>query len=92
MDETQATIIGLVTIIVPIITAIGFILKFRNDVNNLKEKVQNLETEFHEHPLFMMFKQWEIKYGTYEFFNSILKNSNVEKDKDDRANTEGNKP
>ena len=83
MDETQATIIGLITIIVPIITGIAFILKFRNDVNNLKEKVKNLETEFHEHPLFMMFKQWEIKYGAYEFFNSILKNSNVEKDKDD---------
>ena len=92
MDETLATIIGIIAIFAPSITAIAFILKFRNDVNNLKEKYNNLETQFHEHPLFMMFKQWEIKQGTYEFFNSILKNSNVEKDKDDRANSEGNKP
>ena len=92
MDESLATIIGIITIFVPSITAIAFILKFRNDVNNLKEKYNNLETHFHEHPLFMMFKQWEIKQGTYEFFNSILKNSNVEKDKDDSANSEGNTP
>jgi hypothetical protein len=65
MDETLATIFGLITIFVPTITAIAFILTFRNIVNNLKEKVNNLETQFHEHPLFMMFKKWEIQHGTY---------------------------
>jgi hypothetical protein len=38
MDETLATIIGIITIFGPAIAAIAFILKYKNDVNNLKKK------------------------------------------------------
>ena len=43
MGETLATIIGLITIFGPAITAIVFILKYRNDVNNLKKEVRSLK-------------------------------------------------
>ncbi len=42
----------------------------------------NRKKQVEEHPLLAMFKDWETKKGGYEFFNSILKDSNVEKNKD----------
>ena len=80
MDETLATIIGIITIFGPAIAAIAFILKYKNDVNNLKKEVRNLKKDFQEHPLIMMFKQWEINKGGFLFLNDILKNSKVEKE------------
>ena len=66
---------GLIPTILIIIAIIGFFIKLRNDVNYIKKLVE-------EHPLLIMFKDWETKKGGYEFFNSILKDSNVEKNKD----------
>jgi hypothetical protein len=70
---------GIIPTIVALVTIIGFYLKLRNDLDNLKGDLKRLKDHFDEHPIIVLFKQWERTEGVYTFFNSVLKNSSVEK-------------
>src|SRR5919197_3483770 len=76
--------------IIPIISAfLGIItsyLKLRNNVDNLKCDLNRLRKEFEEHPIILLFKNWERSEGAYIFFNSILKNSRIEKTRKRKRN------